>query len=99
MKYRIEKTSVFEKWLRKIKPGNDRLRILARLDMVFNGHFGDHKQIGERLFELRMFFGPGYRVYFSIIGDTVVYLLAGGDKSSQQKDIEKAKTVLEALEE
>mgnify|MGYP003594519062 CR=1 FL=1 len=99
MGYRVEKTAVFEKWLRKLTTRKDRYRILARLDMVSNGHFGDHKQIGERLFELRMFFGPGYRIYFTIFGNTVVYLLAGGDKSSQQKDIEKARNLLKELEE
>lgn len=63
------------------------------------GAFGDHKIIDANLFELRMFFGPGYRVYFTIRGREIIFLLAGGDKSTQTKDIAKAKELLEELEE
>ena len=56
-----------------------------------DGNFGDHKGVGEGIFELRLFFGPGYRVYFAEDGDTIVLLLCGGDKSSQSRDIELAK--------
>jgi len=55
------------------------------------GNFGDHKPVGEGVYELRLFFGPGYRIYFSKHGNTVVLLLCGGNKSSQRDDIEKAR--------
>ncbi len=55
------------------------------------GNFGDHKAVGDGVWELRLFFGPGYRVYFTEAGETIVLLLCGGDKSRQEKDIEQAK--------
>jgi putative addiction module killer protein len=63
------------------------------------GSFGDHKIISANLFELRMFFGPGFRVYFTIQGRKIIFLLAGGDKSTQKKDIAKAKELQKQLEE
>jgi putative addiction module killer protein len=66
------------------------VRILARLERVKQGNYGDYKSVGEGVFELRYFFGAGYRVYFAEEGDIVVLLLCGGDKSSQVKDIDKA---------
>lgn len=71
MKYEVRKTEQFEKWLVKLKDATAKKRLLARLDMASNGHFGDHKQLDERLFELRLFYGPGYRVYFTINGGVV----------------------------
>lgn len=99
MKYELRSTDHFDRWLAKLKDAMARKRLLARLDMVSNGHFGDHKQLDERLYELRLFYGPGYRVYYTINGGTLVLLLIGGDKSSQEKDIAKAKAILSAMEE
>jgi putative addiction module killer protein len=99
MKYELRSTDRFEKWLVKLKDATAKKRLLARLDMVGNGHFGDHKQLEANLFELRLFYGPGYRVYYTISGSDIVFLLAGGDKSSQEQDIAKAKAILHDLEE
>ncbi len=97
MKYEIETTQEFEKWLRKIRDKT----ILHRLDVRFNrlakGNFGDSKQIATDLFELRFFFGSGYRVYYTIRNNKVVILLCGGDKSTQRRDIAKAKSLLSQL--
>jgi len=72
---------------------------LARLSRVENGNFGDFKQLGDNLFELRFFFGSRPRIYYTIQDDTVVFLLAGGDKASQPRDIEKAVLLLNTLED
>ena len=71
---------------------SDRARIFARLDRIRTGNPGDYKSVGEEVFELRLHFGPGYRIYFGEIENTIILLLCGGDKSSQKKDIKKAKT-------
>ena len=67
--------------------------------MIENGHFGDYKQIGSDLFELRFFFGSGLRIYYTIQSNKVVFLLVGGNKSTQKKDITKAKKLLAELED
>jgi len=69
--------------------------IFDRLDKVKIGYFGDYKNLGEGVFELRIHFGPGYRIYFGIDGLEIVLLLCGGDKNAQNKDIKKAKFFLE----
>ena len=69
------------------------------MDRIENGNFGDHKQIDKNLFELRFFFGPGYRIYYTIKGNTVVILLTDGNKATQAKDIKKATALLNDLEE
>ncbi len=73
-------------------------KIISRFDHIRLGNFGDHKAIAENLFELRFFFGPGYRAYYTIKDGKVVFLLCGGDKSAQNKDIDKARRILIALE-
>ena len=99
MTYELKSSELFEKWLAKLKDQSGKIKILARLDRVQNGNFGDCKQIGEELYELRFFFGPGYRVYYTIKRNTVVILLAGGDKATQTQNIEKARILLNELEE
>ncbi len=81
----------FEEWYFSIRDRSTRIRIQTRLDRLVLGNFGDAKSVGQGIQELRLQFGPGYRVYFAKIGDTIVILLGGGDKSSQEKDIEQAK--------
>jgi len=91
MEYEIEKTEIFDKWLRKLK---DRLAVVAitkRLGRAKLGNFGDVEPVGEGVIEMRIFTGPGYRLYYTIKQSTIIFMLCGGDKSSQKKDIKKAK--------
>lgn len=82
----------FTDWLNGLRDGMVRKRILARLTRLEQGNLGDCKPVGDGVKELRMFFGSGYRVYFAENGDELVILLCGGDKGSQDTDIEQAKT-------
>jgi putative addiction module killer protein len=77
--------------LESLKDYTIRARILRRLERLKQGNYGDCKSVGEGVLELRFFFGSGYRVYIGEAADDVVILLCGGDKDSQDKDIEKAK--------
>lgn len=77
-------------WVRSLSR-HHRARVFARLDRVETGNLGDCKPVGDGVFELRLQFGAGYRVYFGEVGRTIVLLLCGGDKSSQKKDVVKAK--------
>ena len=99
MQYKLRNTKQYRKWINGIKDKMTRFRILNRIDAMTEGSFGDHKAISANLCELRMFFGPGYRVYYTIQGREIIFLLAGGDKSTQKRDIAKAKELLKQLEE
>jgi len=99
MQYELQSTEHFNKWLAKVKDRQVRARIVRRIDGMIIRAFGDCKTINANLFELRLFFGPGYRVYYTIKKERIIFLLAGGDKSTQPKDIEKALALLQALEE
>ena len=81
----------FTRWLNNLRDPVTRRRILKRLHQVKSGHYGDYKRVGDGVHELRFFFGTGYRVYFAEDGDTIIILLLGGEKTSQRRDIEKAK--------
>ena len=83
----------------RLKDRSVKIKILARLDRIENGNFGDHKQIDKNLFELCFFFGAGHRIYYTIKGNTVVILPTGGNKATQAKDIKKATALLNDLEE
>ena len=85
----------FEDWLYSFKDKKLMARIVQRIDRVRLGNFGDCKSIGLGLYELRLHFGSGYRIYFSIIGEDLVLLLCGGDKKTQKKDIKSAQSFLE----
>jgi putative addiction module killer protein len=80
----------FEAWLNRLRDRQARVRIRSRLDRVGMGNFGDYKAVGEGVFELRVDYGPGYRIYFAKAGSTIVLLLCGGAKSTQPQDILKA---------
>jgi putative addiction module killer protein len=80
----------FRDWLKSLRDKVVAARIQARLERVKLGNFGDVKPVGNRLSELRFTYGSGYRVYFGQDGDQIVVLLVGGDKSSQEKDIQLA---------
>jgi len=95
--YEVRTTEEFDDWMDNINDKTTVLRISARLDRVEQGNFGDTKTITSEISELRFFFGSGYRVYYTIQDTMIVILLNGGDKSSQKKDIKKAKTILDTL--
>lgn len=98
MKYEVKQSSVFRSWLEKLKD-RQAIRVIAlRLTRAVNGHLGDVKSLSGNLREMRIFVGKGYRLYFTIKKGQVIVLLCGGDKSSQSRDIEKAKTLLSKLE-
>jgi putative addiction module killer protein len=96
--YLIETTIQFDKWLKKLKDKSAIGRILTKLKMVELGNLGDSKSVGGRVSELRLTYGPGYRIYFSKKGNTIILLLHGGNKSNQSSDIKKAKAILKELE-
>ena len=87
---RVEKTEAYREWLDALKDRAGRARILVRVERLIEGNPGQHRELTEGIAELKIDFGPGYRVYYSRRGDRLLLLLAGGDKSSQQKDIAKA---------
>jgi putative addiction module killer protein len=95
----VRKTAIFTKWFNSLKDRKSRARIQVRIDRVEMGNFGDSAPIGEGVSELRIFYGPGYRVYYVQRGNIVVILLSGGDKSTQQADIVKAKEIARQLED
>lgn len=86
----IKQTATYQKWQRKLKDQRVKALIAARVFRLANGLPGDVKPVGQGVSELRIHHGPGYRVYFYQRGSEVILLLCGGDKSSQQKDIETA---------
>lgn len=93
----ILKTSDFDSWLRRLKDRSHAIRMLTAIDRMGLGNFGDSKSVGAGFMELRLFFGPGYRLYYTRRGTKIVLLLVGGDKASQSKDIQKAQRLLAAV--
>lgn len=87
------KSAVFDSWLGNLRDRRAMTRILARLDRLASGNPGDAKSVGGGISEMRIDYGPGYRVYYMQKGPVVVLLLSGGDKSSQKADIAKAKDI------
>ena len=89
-----EKTVEFDKWIRKLKDIRAKSKILFRIQKLeTDEHFGDFKPVGDGISEMRINYGKGYRIYFKEKDNKIVILIIGGDKSSQQKDIEKAKKI------
>lgn len=96
--YFIEKTTDFDKWFRKLKDLRAKAKILVRIQKLEKEeHFGDCEPVGNGIRELKINYAKGYRVYFKEIDGKIVILLVGGDKSTQQKDIEKAKEIWDKL--
>ncbi len=93
----IRRTVVFDRWLRRLKDERAKAKIAARLRRMAFGIFGDVSPVGEGVSELRIFEGPGYRIYFVQHGSSVVILLCGGDKKSQARDIKAAKAMAQEL--
>jgi putative addiction module killer protein len=81
----------FREWLEGLKDVSGRAKIRVRLDRARLGNLGDNRSVGEGVHELRIDYGPGYRVYFALDGNRLILLLLGGDKSSQERDITTAK--------
>ncbi len=95
----IQVTEEFDIWFSSLKDRAGRTRIQARIDRAEEGNFGDCEPVGGGVSEMRIHYGPGYRVYIAQIGLEVVILLAGGDKSTQAKDIKKALELARELKE
>lgn len=93
----VRQTLAFTKWLDGLRDRNARIRIATRIRRMEMGNPGDVKAVGEGVSEMRITYGPGYRVYFVQDGNTVVILLCGGDKSSQSRDIAQAKEMAKEL--
>ena len=94
----VQTTELFDRWFSSLRDVRARARIDIRIRRLRQGNPGDVKTVGGGVFELRLTYGPGYRVYYIGRGEELVILLAGGDKSSQPKDIEVAKSLAKDLE-
>ena len=90
---RIERSEEFVTWLERLRDKKGKARILSRIDAAMLGNFGDCEPVGEGVSEMRVHFGPGYRVYYTRREAVVYLLLLGGDKSSQASDIKRAKAM------
>jgi len=95
---KIRSSNIFDKWLSKLRDTQARQKIIARVKRLSIGNPGDHRFLGD-ICELRIDHGPGYRVYYKDSGKEIVILLSGGDKSTQQADIAKAREIATSYEE
>ncbi len=95
--YKIQQTNIFSEWFESLKDSRDQKRIMARLDRVELGNLGDVKSVGGGVMEMRFYFGPGYRIYYTMRENIIVLLLCGGDKSSQSADIKYAREIMREL--
>jgi len=95
----IKQTATFSKWRKRLKDNRARALIAARINRLANGLAGDVQSVGEGVSELRIHYGPGYRVYFQQRGTLLVILLCGGKKDTQDKDIRTAKRLAEEWSE
>ena len=93
----IRQTEEYANWFAKLRDHRARARILSRVRRLSLGNPGDVKSVGDGVSELRIDYGPGYRIYFMRAGEKLIVLLAGGDKRTQQRDIEKAKELARNL--
>lgn len=94
----VRQTIRFSTWLAGLRDERARARILKRLDRARDGNLGDIASLGGGVSELRIFYGPGYRLYFAQRGETLIVLLCGGDKSSQRSDIAEARAMAKEIE-
>ena len=95
----IRRSSVFDKWLAKLRDQEAIARILIRIRRLSEGNPGDVKPIGEGCSEMRIHYGPGYRVYFKDTGKEIIILLCGGDKRTQDADTDNAKKIAQLYKE
>lgn len=96
--FTVRQTQEFQDWLDGLKDVKAQLRIVARLRLAEAGNLGDWKPVGNEISEMRIAFGPGYRLYFTKRQSILVVVLAGGDKSTQARDIRRAQKILQQLE-
>jgi putative addiction module killer protein len=92
--FELRQSETFRKWRARLKDERARALIASRLDRLAFGHAGDAAPVGEGISEMRIHYGPGYRIYFKQDGQTLIILLCGGDKGSQKRDIAEAKRLL-----
>lgn len=96
-KFTIDKTPEFDSWLTGMRNTEGKAAVLARLDRAQEGNFGDCESVGDGISEMRVFVGPGYRIYFVRTAKTTFLMLWGSDKSDQKRGVNHAKAILEAL--
>lgn len=97
--FEVRRTDVFSRWLNRLRDDQAIARVLTRVYRLSLGNLGDAKLVGNGISELRIDYGPGYRLYFARIGSSVVLLLAGGTKKTQQNDIARAKAILKEVKD
>lgn len=97
--YIIKRLPEFDKWLNNLRDRPTRIRLLRRLEKAQRGLLGDVQPIGDGVYEMREFFGPGWRMYYLQQGEQLIIMLGGGDKSAQNKDIATAKTLATRIRE
>lgn len=97
--YSVIETEHFASWLENLKDRTTRARLQLRLRKATLGNLGDHKPVGDGVWEMREFFGPGWRMYYILQGSTVIMMLGGGEKSGQSRDIERAKALAQELQD
>jgi len=97
--FTVFRTDEFDEWLSRLRDAKGKARIIARIRSAELGNLGDVEPVGEGVREMRVHYGPGYRVYFTKKGKALVILLSGGDKSSQTRDIKRAKALAAAFKE
>lgn len=95
--YQVYKTKIFTDWFNSLKDQTAKNKIRIRIDRIELGNLGDHHSIGDGVSELRITYGPGYRIYYVIRGREIIILLCGGDKSDQNKDIKRAKKLAQEV--
>ena len=96
--FTVLQTQEFQRWLDALRDQRAQVRIAARLRLAEAGNLGDWKSVSGEVCEMRVNFGPGYRLYFARRGSVLIVMLAGGDKSTQTKDIKRAQRILKELE-
>ena len=99
MTYTVKRLDEFSEWLKSLKDALTRQRLIKRLRKVQLGNLGDVQPVGQGVYEMREHFGPGWRMYYVQRGNTLIVMLGGGDKSSQQIDIDRAIQTATSLEE
>ena len=92
-------SDIFDKWLHKLRDSSAKFRIYRRIERLAEGNPGDVEPAGDGVSEMREDYGPGYRVYYKETGKEIIILLCGGDKSTQQTDIKRAKKIAKRYEE